>query len=417
MPDHRRRIMESFGVFVVAFALIVPAAWTWPGHLEGDENGFVEHGMTLSAAFVEGLALRDFSDPVWDAPLNNYGCYNPRVGAYLLGALGHATHAMPEKARVRTQRVVAAVWTAMCVSLLFGLVRTTGSLGSGLVAAALFLAHPAFRSLKVALLPDVPMMLFSLVSLLFLARFAVSSSPVGRARQASVRQYALLLGFGLFAGLAASCKLYACTLFLVLPVAVWSHRQHMWTTLLWLAGACGIAATIFVASNPMLYSQPLAGARMMTSGHLGVWVGYEPGFDAVSAFRATRALFGLCVPLHVDVRTDLYVLSRLYVLPGSSLLVGTLFAIGCVVAACRRRFLTLAWAASSFGLLGYVLSRFPAEMLFGHPRMLILPTVALVWVIAGIDHAALRASLRAIRDRGLPTRRVPNRSGPNVETQ
>lgn len=396
---HRRRLLESLGVFVIAAALLVPFVGSWPEWIGGDELGFVESGKTLSSAYVEGWSRRDFSDPVWKAPLNNYGCYNPRVGLFLLGALGHATAGMEEGPRVRTLRSVAALCSAVCVALLFSIVRTTYSTSSGVVASVLLMLHPAFRSMSSALLPDVPMTLFALAALLCATAFLAEDKGGKRLVRPTGWTHGLVVGFGLFAGLAISCKLYAVALLAVVPLLVWRARHHPWAHAPSFAGAAALALAVFYVSNPLLYAHPLEGILTMTSGHMGVWVGYSPAFDWFSLITAGDTLFGLFVFGHVDVDKDIYRLSQLTALPGIVHVGIVLCVVGAVIAAARRNFIALAWLAASFGLVGYVMSQFPHELLWGHPRQLILPVTALIWTIAGIDVAAVQSVAGAVRER------------------
>ena len=390
-------MLVRLGVLTFAIATIVPSVWRWEARLCGDEPGFLRAGMLLTSALVDGALAGDFSDPIWNESLENYGRYHPKVGVFILGALGHATSSSSDPGRTRILRAVAAAAAVGCVLLMFEIAATTGTWVSGVLAALVLSLHPAFHCMKAAILPDVPMTLFSLLALWMLVRFAGSAADRGDPFRANTRIRLYLLGFGLFAGLAVSCKLYACSLFGVLPVVLWQvRRREAWTVLAWAAGACALALALFVVSNPMLYSNPVDGMRLMTSGHLDVADGEGVHFFAESLARTWPAVLHVYVPQRVDVSTDLYELRHMYV--DAPFFVGiVLFVAGGIVAVARRNLQALAWAASSFALIAYTYSRVPPEFHWGHPRMFLLPAVALAWLASGIDREAARSALRAIR--------------------
>lgn len=391
-------MLIRLGVFTIAFASILPSVWQWNDHVTGDEAGFLQAGTVLTTAFVDGALKGDFSDPVWAAPLENYGCYHPKIGVFILGALGHATAGVPDPRRTRILRALAAAAAAACVVLMFEIASSTGSWGSGVLAALWLSVHPSFHCMKAAVLPDVPMTLFSLVSLWMLVRFVGTAADREDPFRANTRTRLYLLSFGLFAGLAVSCKLYAGSLFGMLPIVLWQvRRREGWTVLAWAAGACALALAIFLVSNPMLYSRPIDGVRLMTAGHLTVADGEVAQFHAESFARTWQAVLHLYVPQRVDVTTDLYGLRQMYVRSWPLHAGIVLLVIASIVAVARRNVLALVWAVSSFALIGYTYSRVPPAFHWGHPRMFLLPATALAWLLSGIDRAAVVSAWRAIR--------------------
>ncbi len=390
-------MLVRLGVLTFAIVTIVPSVWRWEARLCGDEPGFLRAGTLLTSALVDGALAGDFSDPIWHESLENYGCYHPKIGVFILGALGHATASYSVPGRTRILRALAAAAAVGCVLLMFEIASSTGTWVSGVMATLVLSLHPTFHCMKAAILPDVPMILFSLLALWMLVRFVGSAADREDTFRANTRIRLYLLGFGLFAGLAVSCKLYACSLFGVLPVVLWQvRRREGWIVLAWAAGACALALALFVVSNPMLYSNPVDGMRLMTSGHLDVADGEGVHFFAESFARTWPAVLHVYVPQRVDVTTDLYELRQMYV--DAPFFVGiVLFALGLVVAVERRNLQALAWAVSSFALIAYTYSRVPPEFHWGHPRMFLLPAVALAWLASGIDLEAARSALRGIR--------------------
>jgi len=261
-PRHARRY-----VFLLAFVIIALSVLHHPGGpFLPDETGFFFTGMDLGSRFVRNVNLivnHDFDYKTWRDTRGNYGSVKPRVGIYVLGVIGHATAFIDDKpTRTYARRLGVALLSALCVVLFFQLACKLFSPAVGWVAAALLLINPIFRSVQVALLPDIPTLLFILAALVVLADIERDL------RERNVRRKPYLL-FGLFAGLAIACKLYAFALFVAFGIIVLIHlravNKRVVSSTLW---AAVISIALFILSNPLLYFDLSDGLRVMTVDYM-----------------------------------------------------------------------------------------------------------------------------------------------------
>ncbi len=371
--------------FVAALALAVTAASRAPDTVQGDEKGFLYYG-TMQAELYSGCVKGDVeacSDWRWSEPYQAYGSNNPKVGLYVLGALDHATRGLERDRRVPTMRLLMGLLAALAVGGLAWLGSSGGGgRWTGLLAAGWLLAHPVYRSVHVALLPDVPMLLLAVLAL---GAFSVAL------RGGGMRRAVGLVAAGALAGLAAACKLYAASLFPVMLVilALWRRtvglRGGLAAALGWLVGAA-----VFVGSNPYLWQQPGAALRAMTTGHVQALGGQALGLEGLESLA-----WLLWVPVSLfepsmDARTQLLDLQ-----PGlGAMFGGVLFALGLAIAITRRRWLPVVWALVVFLVCGYVVSRFEPSWLY--PRAFLLPALAVAWICAQLDGRAIAGMARRL---------------------
>ncbi len=361
-------------VLVVALVSSVVMALRAPDTVEGDERGFLYYG-TMQAEMFAGCvkgAPEACEDWRWAESYDGYGVHNPKLGLYMLGVVDHATRGLERDHRVPAMRVIWGVMGALCVVAMAMVGRGGGARLGGLVAAAVLLVHPVFRAAQVALLPDLPMLLFVLGALVCTQR--------GLAARRT-RQGLWLLDAGVLVGLAVSCKLYALVLVPVVPGAMliaWSRVG--WRGWVGLALGLAIGAGVFVGTNPYLWSHPHEALVAMTSGHVlaqeGALTGLGSGLDSLRYLGWLPFSFPL-VP-SVTSRSEIVSLGPLWI----SWIGVALSALGLLMHIGRRRWLPALFLVSSFALTAWVITRFDPSWLY--PRAFLLPSVAAAWLAAAI---------------------------------
>jgi len=379
VPLPRSRPWQLLLVFVLALGVVLPAAWRAPGELEGDERGFVEYGMLQAELYLDCLRGTEgaWSDFRWGESYGHYGRNNPKLGLYLVGAMGHATASIEDPARrVLALRLLMGLLAAACAVAAAALGARRLSPLAAWLAAAWLLASPVFRSVQVALLTEIPMLLFALLSLATLEQ----ASGWGRGRR-----WAWLAASGVLAGLAISCKLTALALLPAVGLVLVFRRGLTWRCWLAVAGGWLAGAALFVVSNPYLAAQPLEALGALTTGHVSS-LGGEPWSMAAGGDSLAYLLW---VPFLL-VRPGLEAHQQLLDLqPGLLYLAGLLLcALGLGLSLARRRLLPAAWLLSSLLLTAYVVTRFPESWLY--PKVFLLPSVAVAWCFAFVDPSASR---------------------------
>ncbi len=366
MPPLRRSSIVALLAALLVSGFMASRA---PDTPVGDERGFLYYGtmqaeLYLSCLRGEREACQDWR---WTEAYDGYGSRNPKLGLYLLGAVDHATRGLPVEQRVRAMRLIWGGMAALCVWLLALLGGGRHGV-AGLVAAGLLLLHPVFRASQVALLPDVPMLLFILWALLCVRQGLQAS----RGRKAG-----LLLAAGALLGLGVACKLYALAGLGAVATMLLVHRRSVgWRGCLGFGLGLVIGAAVFAGSNPYLWQQPTEALRAMTTGHVLAQQGALAGAGTWLSTLGYLAWLPFSLPVEpiLDSRTQLQGLE-----PGWSLWVGgALGALGLFGAIRRRRWLPVLFLLSSFGLAAWVVTRFDAAWLY--PRALLLPSVAVAWL-------------------------------------
>jgi 4-amino-4-deoxy-L-arabinose transferase-like glycosyltransferase len=250
------------------------------------------------------------------------------------------------------------------------------------VAALLLVVHPVFRASQVALLPDLPMLVFVLAALCCLQTGLASRG---------VRQSLRLLGAGVLVGLAVACKLYALALLpAVLVAALLAWRRVGWRAWVGLLVGLCLGGVVFVGLTPPLWSEPAETIRAMTTGHVVAQQGALSGFG--SGWDSLRYLAWLPVSLPLapalSFRSELAGLGPLW----SAWLGGGLCALGLLLHIARRRWLPLLFVLSSFALTAWVITRFEPSWLY--PRAFLLPAVGAVWLASCVLDALGRPRTR-----------------------
>jgi len=388
------------GVFVVTLWVQVPATWHSSFPTGGDELGFARTASELVLAYGRCLRFEAgaWSDPIWSDDLDNYGAPNPRVGVYVVGLVGLSVErAVPQHHRFTATRITMNVMMALCVVLAAWLAASLSSPCAGLTATALLLVHPVVRASKAVILPEIPLLLFSLLALLALVK-GLGARRGGQAR------FWLLVMAGLCVGLAIACKLYAVALLPVFALALAMGARRLGFSGL-AAGALGLllGAAAFVFTNPLLVVDPLGGLRAMSSGHLSVLGGSSQplggGLEQVSLMlRWSLELWGpIAPPLEELIKHP----EPSWVHPGALLVTLGLFG-----ALLRRQVVPVAWLLCTLALVGWVVSRLPLDWLV--VKTCLLPSVAIVLVCSCADPLVLA---RALRDRFRPAHPAPGRPG------
>jgi hypothetical protein len=369
----RARLRTTLLALVVALIASTVMALRASDRVQGDERGFLYYG-TMQAemywACVSGVE-EACSDWRWAEAYDSYGSRNPKLGLYALGLVDHATRGLEREQRVPAMRLIWGLLASLCVAGTAWLASGGRVRGGGLVAASLLLVHPVFRASQVALLPDLPMLLFVIGALICCSQALVSRR---------LKQGLWLLDAGVFVGLAVATKLYALARLPALALWLLVSRGRLgWRGWLGLGLGLGLGGLVFVGSNPYLLSEPGVAMAAMTSGHVQALGGALGGGG--SGWASLRYLgwlpFSLFVPI-LDCRSEIQGLIPLW----GAWLGWVLCGLGTIMHIKRGRWLPLLFALSTFGLTAWVITRFDPGWLY--PRAFLLPSVAAVWLASGV---------------------------------
>jgi hypothetical protein len=272
--------------------------------LPHDDSYHVDEGFWIGAghyAFQTAFVQRDFSYLAWSDPrFHTFGTRNPPLGKYIVGAGIHlggrgdvehtfpgfdfrkpwvfsdVAHRRPEPEVLRLARTPMPWLGAGSATLLFLLVcRLTASWLLGLLSAIIFFSQPLVLSSTSRAIMDIPALFFSLLLLWSAASLGPSALQPGRG---PVFRYALAVGIG--CGLALSTKLSTLTaaatagIWMLIEVGAivvtrqrsgqlpWSEalrncRTSLLHTVAAGVGSVTVAALVFYALNPYLYTHPI----------------------------------------------------------------------------------------------------------------------------------------------------------------
>jgi len=356
--------------FVAALVISIVMALHAPGVVQGDEKGFLYYGTMQAEMFVGCVGGDDQAcvDWRWAEPYEGYGSHNPKLGLYMLGVVDHATRGLPVQHRVPAMRLVWALMGALCVGGLALLARNDRARAGGIMAGVLLLGHPVFRACQVALLPDLPMLLFVLAALLC-AQKGLAARRVG--------QGLWLMDAGALAGLAVATKLYALALLpVLLLMVIVGWRKVGWRGWLGLMLGLAVGLLVFVGTNPYLWHHPQEALRAMTAGHVlaqhGTLTGIGTGMDSLRFLAWLPFSMPLVPPL--NSRSEIMGLGPIWITWFGVMI----SAIGLVMHILRRRWLPVVFLVSTFALTAWVITRFEPSWLY--PRAFLLPSVAAVWL-------------------------------------
>ncbi|MCC6157737.1 MAG: glycosyltransferase family 39 protein [Deltaproteobacteria bacterium] len=390
LPQERSESRRAAGaVFVLAAVVILASVPFRPDHVEGDE-GFANAGIRALTHFARG----EFGHPYWRENDSFYGSPSPRIGPMILGAHDLAARAIgfdAENKRIVFLRVVYGLWSALGVALMFMLAReTAGSKTAAWLGAAASLANPVFRSVQVSILPETPMIPLAAAALLFTHRVSRAAMRGGDTRLASAIA-------GAFIGLAIGCKLYAIPLLVVFALTRIldgdSSAGRRWRDI---TIASAVAAVVFAAFHPLLWTDPAFALREMTTGHLRA-LGGELG-----TLRSDSLAYVATMPF-VGVAIHPWPLNQLGGLPlpsgfqlGVVAVCVALTAVGGYRAIRKGSWLLVTFATASFLWAGFVVATLTPGWIV--PKVFLLPALGLcaLWGVA----------LGAIADRLFPRLRA-----------
>ncbi len=370
MVGSRSRLWTALVAMVAALALGAFMALRAPDAVQGDERGFLYYGNMQAEMFVACVGGDEEAclDWRWAEPYEGYGAHNPKLGLYMLGTVDHLTRGLPVERRVLAMRLLWSLLGALCVAGMAWLGAGGRARAGGAVAAVLLLVHPVFRASQVALLPDLPMLLF-VIAALICAQAGLESRRLG--------QGLWLMDAGALAGLAVACKLYALAVLPVLVlVLVLEWRRVGWRGWLGLLLGLVIGAAVFVGTNPYLWSHPHDALQAMTTGHVLAQQGALTGFGSGLSSLRYLAWLPFSMPLlpAVNCRSEIAGLGPIWI----SWLGAVICGMGLLMHIARRRWLPLLFLLFSFALTAWVITRFEPSWLY--PHAFLLPSVAAVWL-------------------------------------
>ncbi|MBU1862074.1 MAG: phospholipid carrier-dependent glycosyltransferase, partial [Candidatus Omnitrophica bacterium] len=337
-----------------------------------DEIGFYKVGTFLFRVF---FIEQDFSSNVWKESYSDYGCFNPRVGLYIIGFFdllaSYFNSFVNTLPKIVILRLLMAMLSAGSVISLFVLVRMTAPLHSGIIAVALLLTNPIFRGLQYSILPEVPMLFFSLLSL-------IAFMHVEKNLKQHVFSWKWFFLSGIFMGIAISTKLFAATLGIYFFIIIVQNQNH--TTfkrvLLGLLLVFGSSSVIFILSNPLLYTNIFQGIKIITIGHIAKY--------QTNRLLNLQILKEIVTFPFILFRRDPFIWStRVYCETKEFLLITIgyiIFGMSVIKTRIKRDCLVLLWIASSFSLIAFVMISMASE--WAAIKLFILPVIGIIWLIS-----------------------------------
>ena len=279
------------------------------------------------------------------------------------------------------ENTLAAILAGVCVLLFFQLGYLLGGLRCGLLAAFFLLLNPIFRSMQVRLMLEIPVLLFALASLYFLARW---EKDLRNGDFSWVR----LAWFSLFAGFSISSKLYGFSLYLafllVFMLNVKKLSSRAWGSL---GLVVGVGLFIFIFSNPLLLHDPLFALKSMTVAHVA---GEDGG--SITRWSLSSLKYMLTYPF-LFARAGTFDLDTVFRPPvyGQDvifLFFGYLLAVLGVIGAFKRGLVVpFAFLFGAVLMQGYVVSTHGEGWMM--PRVLFFPAVAVAWFYCFIDWSSI----------------------------
>lgn len=364
-------------IFLLSFLVIAAAIDDLPDDTQGDEIGFGTIGMKLGKVYLADFLLhQNVANPAWQELFGRYGRSNPRVGLYVTGFVYFLSKALHVNFRY-----LAAILAGVCVLLFFQLGYLLGGLRCGLLAAFFLLLNPIFRSMQVRLMLEIPVLLFALASLYFLARW---EKDLRNGDFSWVR----LAWFSLFAGFSISSKLYGFSLYLafllVFMLNVKKLSSRAWGSL---GLVVGVGLFIFIFSNPLLLHDPLFALKSMTVAHVA---GEDGG--SITRWSLSSLKYMLTYPF-LFARAGTFDLDTVFRPPvyGQDvifLFFGYLLAVLGVIGAFKRGLVVpFAFLFGAVLMQGYVVSTHGEGWMM--PRVLFFPAVAVAWFYCFIDWSSI----------------------------
>lgn len=351
---------------------ISPSSSLHPEGLLDDEGGFYPTGKILFRTF---FIEHDFSSEVWKNSCGRYGSYYPRISLYVIGFFDH----LAQKIHLLIDPLQPVIIIKLCMAMLsagsvlffFRLIQVTASTRAAIFGASLLLVNPIFRDLQYRVLPEPPMVFFTMLSLL-------SFAYIDLRLKSHTYPWKWLIISGIAMGLAIGSKLHA---FALVPVSLLIFKRRMydahWVKII-VAPILVLTLSfmVFVLSNPLLYSDFFYGMRMMTSNHVAVYGG---GLfrDLSKSFQFVTIPFILFqfYPFPFDFwPVNLTIGNLLSMVIGYILLIGSL-----IKSSIKKDYLPLGWLASGLLFVFFVSSLRPG---WSKVKIFILPVIALIWLIS-----------------------------------
>ena len=306
--------------------------------------------------FTLFFSEHNFNDPIWRDGLVNYGCGDPRLAHYIIGAADYSFFALfpkilGKKGYFFYLRFYMGLWAAAALFFFYLLVKKSVSEFAALCVLVLCLINPIFRSAQVAITYETILNLFMVISLLFL---------LGVERRFAFGKNALLgiVGFSIFLGLAMSCKITAMTLYpLVFLVFLMQGKKlsakfEFFSLALIVLLSCGI----FYFTNPLLMTDFKYGMKMLfmdriTRGRIDSFKSLmKPDLELLKALLTYP--FVLFKPLAFEARGLIWpkkIIFDFSVTEKISMGIGyLLFVIGLIKASLNRKYLPVMFFLSNF---------------------------------------------------------------------
>nr|BDD44355.1 hypothetical protein 7 [bacterium] len=238
--------------------------------LIGDESNFFSIADILFNELLKGNLFGE----IWTRSYDAYGSYNPKVGMFLTIIVMKVADFLNSllflnKEPIILYRMINSIFSALTIVSLFWFIKNiTGNL-YGLFAAVLLLCNPIFMSISVSLLPEVPMLFFSTISLCLISNIDKKDFFI-------TWKEIILTGF--FMGLAVSSKIYAFCIYLVLFCIFIQKLSNIKKIIIFknfLFTSIVFIFTFYI-TNPSLYLSPIKNILLMGPIHLKYLIASSP---------------------------------------------------------------------------------------------------------------------------------------------
>ena len=259
----KKTALQAIIVFIVSFLFIaVPIVCFNDIYFYcSDESLFLQQGRdSFHVIFVERDSNRDF----W---MDEYSRRNPRLALYIFGGLDvlakNIHNIFHDVETLIILKLLLSAIAAGCTAAFYLLLKTTLSQRAGIIASVFFLVNPFFKLIRSAVLLELLMLFFILWALLAIAFMEIKLKK-------GVPPWKTLSVFGVLAGLAISCKLYAFPLYPTFLFVLFSQRTRFKCndSVKMLSWVLFLSIGVFIISNPILYHNFFTGMKDMTTGHL-----------------------------------------------------------------------------------------------------------------------------------------------------
>ncbi|MFC2140418.1 phospholipid carrier-dependent glycosyltransferase [Candidatus Auribacterota bacterium] len=366
-------------VFLISFLLNIFPSFFYPSSIElpyDDEPGYIGYGrIQFETLFIEW----DLFSGIWQENFKGYGTPNPRLPAYIIGFFKYLADKI--NSSFFTTRMLMLSLAAGCSTLLYILVRLTVSNIAGIIAAELLLLNPIFQSIRDRMVYHIPLLFFTLLTLISLVKIKRNFKKAHNKK---------IYSRGILLGITISCHLYAIALWPVLLSAllVGIGRKFKESISIFFYVSL-IAFSVFIITNPLLYSDLVGGIKCMTTGHVTmVKAGVagctkpDPDFSFIKYIITFPFILFRNPPfMMAGVKNQWPPSPSDYFFIGIGYLLFIRGMIKIISNRGNKRNIPLAFFFSIFSLISYIIISLPNDW-WTMPKTFILNVASLIWIFS-----------------------------------